>query len=289
MKPLIRYGLLVGAVVVAGSGVLVAAISHSRSSPLPSATVAYSGDGTAQGFGHSRGGSKFFTQYDLDHDGKVTREEFNKALAQQFAQSAGGAESMTQAQYVEFRMNGLRPKTDQMFHRDDWNGDGKLTLEEYAEPERVRFEAADRNGTGMIECSARGANSAGSDNYGTSARKSGRAIFCKYDDLNHDGQVTRAEFDQVTAQDFSTHAKGGMLTADQFYAIIATRVQESAARTFARLDTNNDGKLDATEFAASEIRYFARLDRNGDGVITHDETSGQRRYGAVSDDKPGRS
>lgn len=295
MKPIIRYALLSSAVVVAGAGVTMAVIDRSPA-PTNVASAATSQNAFApSGRGRSSGG-KFFAQFDLDHDGKVTRDEFNRALAQDFSQSAGAASTMTQAQYTAYRMKDLRLHTDQMFHRDDWNGDGKLSLEEYAAPERVRYEYADQGGAGIIRCGGRsyGDTTRATDisygGRGSGGRSgNGRGAICKYDDLNHDGQVTRAEFDQATAQEFAAAGKSGALASDQFYGIVSAHVRDSATRMFARLDANHDGKLDRDEFAASELRYFARMDRDGDGVVTREEAGSQRRGGANADSKPGRT
>lgn len=302
MKPFVRYALIFGAVVVAGGGVAMATIYRSAApavtAPQPGQSYAAIAPTSARG----RSGGKFFAQFDTNHDGKVTRDEFNAVLAQEFAQAAGSAPAMNQQQYIAFRMKDLRQKTDQMFHRYDWNGDGKLSLEEYAAPERSRFEYADTDGSGTILCGSRGRGSSrqsnnglgygqrGGGSYGTGRSSSGgrRGAICKADDLNHDGQVTRAEFDTATAQEFAAAAKGGVLTPDQFYGIVADHVRDSAVKTFARLDRNKDGKLDRDEFAASELRYFARLDRNNDGVILRDEIT-SRRYGDAGAEKPGRT
>ncbi len=295
MKPYIRYALISGAVVVAGGGVAAAMIGRSSAPAVsaPPSGLAYAA--TAPSARGRSGGGKFFAQFDLNHDGKVTRDEFNQALAQQFAEAAGSAQAMTQVQYMAFRMKDLHQKADQMFHRYDWNGDGKLSLEEYAEPERARFESADSDGTGTILCGSRSRSTPRENNsfsergYG-SGRSSGggRGAICKADDLNHDGQVTRAEFDTATAQEFTAAAKGGALLPEQFYGIVSGHVRDSAVKTFARLDKNHDGKLDRDEFAASELRYFARLDRNSDGTVTRDETT-SRRYGDAGTEKPGRT
>jgi Ca2+-binding EF-hand superfamily protein len=294
MKPFVQYALILGAVVVAGGGVAMAMIGR-VSAPAVSASpqgMAYAATAPASARGRS-GGGKFFAQFDLNHDGKVTHDEFDKALAQEFAEAAGSAQTMTQAQYIAFRMKDLRQKTDPMFHRYDWNGDGKLSLEEYAAPERVRFEYADSDGTGTILCGSRSRSTPRqSTGYGKRIYSGGRSTgggrgaICKTDDLNHDGQVTRAEFDTATAQEFAAAARGGALTPDQFYAIVSGHVRDSAVKAFARLDKNKDGKLDREEFAASELRYFARLDRNGDGTVTRDETTSRRYAGNA---KPGRA
>lgn len=280
MKPIVRYALLLSAVVIAGGG--VAAAKLDRTPAPPRAYSANSGT-----IGHSRGPGKFF-QYDVNHDGKVTRDEMNRVLAQQFAQAAGSAPSIGQAQFIAFRMKDLHTHTDQMFRRADWNGDGRLSLDEYMTPERVRFQYADRDGTGVIACGFRPAAAAKSASHarGHSGGR-GRGGFCKSADLNHDGQVTRGEFDKSAQQEFAAAAKGGSLNADAYFGIISAHVRDSSSKMFARLDKNHDGKIDRGEFAQSQTRYFAKLDRNNDGVVTRDEFYAGRRTASATLRKPG--
>jgi Ca2+-binding EF-hand superfamily protein len=49
---------------------------------------------------------------------------------------------------------------------------------------------------------------------------------------------------------------------------------------FARLDSNNDGYLDAPEVNAMLARRFARMDANHDGVLTGDERQAMRGMNA---------
>jgi Ca2+-binding EF-hand superfamily protein len=281
MKPIVRYALLLSAVVIAGGGVAAAQMDRKAV-----AQRGYSSNGAS--YSHSRGAAKFF-KYDVNHDGKVTRDEMNRALAQQFAQAAGAAPAIGQAQFIAYRMKDLRAHTVQMFRRADWNGDGRLSLEEYMTPERVRFQYADREGTGVIACGFHPAATKGEGGYRGRGHGGGRGRggFCKSADLNHDGQVTHAEFDKAMQQEFAAAAKGGSLNADAYFGIIAAHVRDSSARMFARLDKNHDDKIDRGEFAESQTRYFAKLDRNNDGVVTRDEFYAGRRTASAYSRKPG--
>ena len=102
----------------------------------------------------------------------------------------------------------------------------------------------------------------------------GHARFCAENDLDGDGRVTHAEFDQATAKRFSA-ATGGAKTMSetQFQADALKRYQEMSGHMFDRLDANQDGKLSLAEYSAPDQKLFARLDKNHDGAITADELS----------------
>ncbi len=280
MHSSVRYACLAGAVVAAAIGVAGATFQ----APRP---AAHRANQQTPAQTHRRSGSRFLAEYDLNKDGKITRDEFNKATVQQFAEAAGGAKILTAQQYAAFRTKSLHQHADQSFRRADWNGDGRLTFDEFANPIRVSFERADRQSAGAIFCRPKGnpvSNAAPTNSRSRRGSRGARSAgnFCARDDLNHDGKVTRAELDKALQQQFASAVKGSnSLTRAQFLAMQNTRAQDTSGRTFQRLDRNHDGKLTLDEFATSQQRTFARMDRNGDGVIARDEiTSSRRSYSA---------
>lgn len=286
----IRYAMLFGAALVVGGGVAVAQMSSS--SDLPGASARYSSD---IGVAYARGrlAERFLAEFDMNKDGKVTHDELNRTLAQQFMSAAGKSPTMSEDQFVNAHLKDLKPRVTDMFHRMDWNGDGKLSLDEFAAPEKARFEAMDRDGSGVVQCSTRSyaddenaspAKSRQASNTGAHRRRGGstgtrgRGSFCREADLNNDGHVTRAELDKYVAQEFASAGKGAKeITFDQFYAYEEARSRDIYARVFDRLNTTHDGKLTLQEYAAPSERLFARLDKNNDGVVTADEMMSSRR------------
>ncbi len=79
-------------------------------------------------------------------------------------------------------------------------------------------------------------------------------------DANHDGKVTRKEFEKfVEAQR-------------------KRREEEMRNRMFERLDTNHDGVISAEESKANGDELFKRLDRNGDGKLDQNDRMRDRHH-----------
>ncbi len=272
----IRHGLVAGAVVVAAVGIAGAAMQTSPPGKHPPQSSSHPPSRS-----HGRGGQRFLSEYDLNHDGKVTRDEFNKLTAQRFAEATHGAKAMNAQQLEAFRTRSLHRHADQTFRRADWNADGKLSFDEFANPIRASFARADKQSSGTIACHGKNPPPAGQ---GTRRRggSRGAGMFCTRDDLNHDGKVTRAELDQALHQQFAAAAKAGALNEQQFTAMQGSRAAKTSARAFQRLDHDHDGKLSQAEFSANQQRTFERMDKNNDGVITRDEMVSRRNYASRS-------
>jgi Ca2+-binding EF-hand superfamily protein len=213
-------------------------------------------------------------QFDLNHDGKITHDELNRTIAMRFSTATHGAKAMTLDQFVSSRMGDAQQRIAQAFRRLDWNGDGKLSFDEYAGPQRARFQYLDRDGKGSEPCAADGVQRTAYRPDHIQRNNFGHVRFCAENDLNHDGMVTHAEFDAVEARRFSSVTGGAKtMTQAQFAADTLARYRQSDARIFGYLDRDHDGQLSLAEFAASDEKLFARLDRNDDGTLTREEMS----------------
>jgi len=279
MTKSMRIALLLGVVtVITGAGL---AFAQMEGPPPP--------DGPMQGLahGHGRMADRLTANFDKNHDGKVTHDEMNRTIYARFAAATHGLPTMTSDQFAGIHAAEARQHVGEMFRRIDWNGDGRLTLEDYAAPQRVRFMTMDKDGTGSVSCAPSGRADYQPDSWtrdktgdrgGREADRYssrggfGLSRFCAENDLNKDGKVTRAEFDSAVAKRFAAVTGGkGTMNADQYASDEQQRFRDLNARTFKRLDKDGDGKLTLAEFAASELKLFARLDKNKDGAIAADE------------------
>ncbi len=292
-----KIALLLGAAVVIGGSTL--AFAHMDGPPPP--------DGPMQGLLHrGRLADRLLAEYDTNKDGKITKAEYNSVLGTRFAQATHGGKFMGEDQFVAIHQGEFQQHAAEMFHRIDWNGDGRLTLEEFEAPQRAHFQMMDHDGTGTVSCNpvmhadfrppppdnqpsgdqdrggwhghrdhggAGGWGHRGFGGHGFGGRGGfGRAAFCGDADMSRDGKVTRAEFDTIMNKHFAGATGGApFMTLPQFTADLGVHYREMNDKMFKRLDKDGDGKLSMAEFSAPPLKLFARLDRNNDGVITADE------------------
>ncbi len=286
MNRKIELALLLGTAVIIGGSTL--AFAH-MDGPMPP-------DGPMQGLVHrGRLSDRLLAEFDANKDGKVTRAEFNNVIGTRFAAATHGGKEMTEDAFIAIHQGDADKHAADMFHRLDWNGDGRLSLEEFEAPQRAHFQMMDHDGTGTVTCNPvthadfrpapgdapsqdrrgwRGHGMGGSFGHrGFGGRGGfGRAAFCNDSDLSRDGKVTRAEFDADMTKHFQS-ATGGQpaMTLAQFASDLSVRYRAMEDKMFQRLDTDGNGRLTMAEFAAPPLKLFDRLDRNHDGVITADE------------------
>jgi Ca2+-binding EF-hand superfamily protein len=260
MKTSLKIALLLGVVTfAAGAGL---GYAQMEGPPPP--------DGPMQGLGSSHPGrtDRLLRSFDLNHDGRITQAEMNNTIGARFAAATRRAPRMTLEQFLAVRADEFRQHNTDMFRSLDWNADGRLSLAEFAAPQRVRFLTLDRRGTGYVSCAA------GGGEHGTS--RGGLSGMCADNDLNRDGTVTRAEMDSAIGKRFSQATGGGpAMAASQFAQSEQRRFADVNTRTFRRLDQDNDGMLTVQEFGGTELRLFARLDKNKDRVLAANEISRQ--------------
>ncbi len=290
-----KIALLLGAAVVIGGSTL--AFAH-MDGPVPP-------DGPMQGLLHrNKLSDRLLGEFDGNKDGKITRAEFNNQIGTRFAAATHGAKTMTEDQFIAIHQGEFQQHTADMFRRQDWNGDGKLTLDEFEAPQRAHFQMMDREGTGTVTCNPvmhadfrpdappppsgdddrrghGGWGRFGERGHGFGHRGFGghgfgggfgRAAFCGESDTSRDGKVTRAEFDTIMSKHFQSATNGAsFMTLAAFTADLSVRYRAMNDKMFKRLDKDGDGKLTMAEFAAPPLKMFDRMDRNHDGVITADE------------------
>ena len=59
----------------------------------------------------------------------------------------------------------------------------------------------------------------------------------------------------------------------------AERLAKAKERMVSKLDTNEDGQIDASELEARQKEYFDKLDENEDGALTEEEIKSKMRKG----------
>ena len=274
MKHPVRILLLTGAAFAVGTG-----LAFAQMEPPPQPDM-FGGPMGA----HGRMGDKFLADFDANHDGKVTRDEFKAGLARKYAQLAGKTGGVTLDSFLGSHLKEFRQHTDEMFRRADWNGDGKLSFDEFSVAPKAMFMHADKDGLGAISCAPHDRGGPGAKMMKANfmehhpmmaAHWRGMGERCQEADLNHDGKVTRAEVDQLIKTKFQQTAKGGFVTPDEFYNLELAKLHDMAQKRFDKADTDHDGKLSEAEFDAPAQKIFDHLDRNHDGVITADELKPQ--------------
>ncbi|MEJ0061557.1 MAG: hypothetical protein WDM79_19210 [Terricaulis sp.] len=114
----------------------------------------------------------------------------------------------------------------------------------------------------------------------------GKAHFIASYDDNGDGVVSRAEYDAERGAQFSRTNEDGAndVSETEYVAEYTVRLEQELAATrqsqiaqahvrFGALDADHDGRVSRAEFDASGERMFTRLDSNQDGAVNAADTA----------------
>lgn len=162
-------------------------------------------------------------------------------------------------------LNELNAVVKQRFEKMDADADGFVTLKEFqayiserrAQHQQQRFAEIDANSDGNIS----------QDEYLHYRQKIAEQRFQQLD-ANNDGVVSQEEF-QANKRGWwgGKSAHGGKF---------GMRRHGGGGRFFARMDSNNDGRLTLEENLAAWTNWFKRIDTNNDQVVTADEVKAFR-------------
>lgn len=101
--------------------------------------------------GHFRGGFvKMCQEADLNKDGKVTRAEFDKAVADKYAAAVKAGSAMTPNAFYHVELGRFQNMEADRYKRIDKNNDGKLSESEFAAPGQKLFAQLDKNKDGVL-------------------------------------------------------------------------------------------------------------------------------------------
>lgn len=97
-------------------------------------------------------------------------------------------------------------------------------------------------------------------------------------DANHDGKVTKQEYVDARAAQFSRMDRNGDGFIDEADSRAGgnERGQRAAAAVRGRIDSNGDGKISKDEFINAPTMVFDKFDTNKDGVLDGTELEAAR-------------
>jgi Ca2+-binding EF-hand superfamily protein len=213
---------------------------------------------------------RLFERYDLNKDGKITRDELKQYREAQFkaadTDGNGHINSIEMAAYVKAQIN---QRLEARFTALDKDKNGKITLDEMRsgrQGRRGREGRRGRRGGHMMGGHMMGRHMMGGHMRGARWHRRGGSAFW-YMDRDGDGAVSKEEFMRAAQR----------------------RAFRRVAMRFARLDDNRNGLISKVEFVDARTRLFRRFDANDDSVVTREEVQtamansrrrfrGQRRW-----------
>ena len=109
MTKTVRYGLLLGAALAVCTGVAIAQMGDTAAPPAHKRATADFQPASGRG----RLAERFPGEFDMNKDGKVTHDEFNRTLAHEFSVATKGTPQMTLDQYTAIHLKDVRDQANE--------------------------------------------------------------------------------------------------------------------------------------------------------------------------------
>ncbi len=299
--PKIAVALLAAGFVGSTLAPAMAQSASSGNKPVAEKRMAHAGAayGKRKHRGH-RGMKRAFDRYDVNKDGVITQEEVEAVITERFNSYAGVNGVITLDDFRAAWLENSRNPMVRAFQRLDRDGDGMIAVEELDFASDTMFNRLDRDGNGELTIPTRDDAAAKPDSEKSAAesgetakapgkrahraerRGAGRggkwvARLMERYDVDKDGKITRAEFDEIRTTLFGDADTDGnsSVSLEEFTTVWQDMNKERIVRGFQRYDTNGDLSISREEYTEGNIDFVKKHDRNGDGVVTEAD----RRYG----------
>lgn len=270
-------------------------------SPKMEKRMAHKG-ASKRGGGKRQGMKMAFERYDSNDDGVITQDEVDAVVVERFTGLAGEDGAITLEQYRDAWMERSNEPQIRAFQRLDGDGDGSVTQAEYDSASNRMFSRLDRDGNGELTRQTRSAEKSAkrsgerdgqksakrSGGHGKKGMRSGShrgggnvmALMERFD-VDKDGKITRAEFDEVRASAFggADADSSSSISLSEFATIWQDINNDRIVRGFQRMDADGDLKITQEEYAARSDDFVKMHDRNGDGVVTKADRGGGKHKG----------
>jgi Ca2+-binding EF-hand superfamily protein len=243
-----------------GSGLAPAMAQSAAGDSKPAAEkrMAHAGSKYARG-GHraNRGMTRAFDRYDVNKDGVITQEEVETVITERFNRYAGENGVITLDDFRAAWLENSRRSMVRAFQRLDRDGDGTVTAEERNFASDVMFNRLDRDGNGELTIPSKAApatqGEAAPEAEGEASQAPAEQAprmerrgprhgsrhamqLMERFDVNRDGRITRAEFDEIRATLFGgADADGNQsVSLEEFATIWQDTNKERIVRGFQR-------------------------------------------------------
>ena len=158
----------------------------------------------------------------------------------------------------------------------DSNDDGEVTLDEFNDSAKARFERIDGDNDGNISKDEFRA-------YIKEKRSDRKKKKFARMDTDNDGQVTKDEYvaykTKKAERKFARMDKNsdGTVDVEEHASCKRNKHKRRGGRIFHHMDSNDDGNVTQAESYEAWLKWFKRIDANADDVVSSEEVQAYRQ------------